>query len=221
MPTYAEEFSRKVTKQAIARTSLALGYKEAQTEVVDSLADIIRYYIEKLSSSSLEIAEGHGRAQPGIHDVIKALESMQSTHTRDWTELAQFAFPPEVIGGTALLGGDDGRDGDTENEEEKDLGASSSSGTTGSKGDNKAAWRQPFPHLVPKYPVKQKAKIDSSRLLSEDGDGANARPAFVPGNLPPFPPAHTYKKDKATKSDSGKRSSTSSAGGGRAKKLKS
>lgn len=198
MPTYAEEFSRKVTKQAIARTSLALGFQEAEAVVVDSLADIVRHYVEKMSKTSLEIAEGHGRAQPGIHDVIKALESMQSVHSRDWTDLAQFAFPEALTADpnsslAAAVGVDeDGPDGDTENEEEKEASSSSSAAGSGAKTVNKAAWRQPFPHLIPKYPVKQKAKIDTSRLLSGgEGDDAN-KPAFVPGNLPPFPPPHTY-----------------------------
>ena len=235
MPTYAEEFSRKVTKQAIARTSLALGYSEAEAVVVDSLADIVRHYIEKISRTSLEIAEGHGRAQPGIHDVIKALESMQSVHSRDWTDLAQFAFPealsadPSTNLAAATGGEEDGQEGDTENEEEKDASSSSSSSSAagvGAKSVNKAAWRQPFPHLIPKYPIKQRAKIDTSRLLSEGGGDNASKPAFVPKNLPPFPPSHTYKSDikkgggDQTVNSGTKRGHSSSSGGRASKKSK-
>ena len=92
MPSHADEFARTVTKQAIARASVALGYKEAHTAVIDSLADIVRHFIEKVSRVAREIAEEHGRAQPGVQDIMYALDTIQPMNT-SWSELAQFAFP--------------------------------------------------------------------------------------------------------------------------------
>ena len=63
-------------KQAIARTCVALGFKNAQASVLDSLADVMRHYNQQLSSQTLAIAELHGRVQPGIQDQMAALQSM-------------------------------------------------------------------------------------------------------------------------------------------------
>lgn len=78
MATSPDEYAHVISKQAIARACVALGFKNAQPAVLDALADVVRHYIQKLSESSAEIAEQSGRAQPGISDAIAALENMVS-----------------------------------------------------------------------------------------------------------------------------------------------
>ena len=71
----AEEFSREVTRQAIARAALALDFKEADEAVLDCLADVMHHYIETIGEVTQEHAEHSGRAYPGIQDAIGALEN--------------------------------------------------------------------------------------------------------------------------------------------------
>lgn len=72
----SDDFALQCTKQAIARAGVALGFKNAQSGVLDVLSDVLRNFIEKVSSSSLKISEAHGRGQPGIQDVFQALENL-------------------------------------------------------------------------------------------------------------------------------------------------
>ena len=211
MPSHADEFARTVTKQAIARASVALGYKEAHTAVIDSLADIVRHFIEKVSRVAREIAEEHGRAQPGVQDIMYALDTIQPMNT-SWSELAQFAFPeaPSASGAGAApsssssepVEGEDNMAVGGEEDDSKD-GAAGATSAGGSKVENRAAWHQPFPHFVPKFPIKEPIKADTTRALAELED--RARAAHVPSHLPPYPPAHTISREGGGKS---KRAST-------------
>lgn len=61
-------------KLAIARACVALGIKQCEKSVMNSLADIMRTYIETIGRYSQEQAEISHRACPGIQDVIPVLE---------------------------------------------------------------------------------------------------------------------------------------------------
>ena len=71
----AEEFSREVTRQAIARAALALDFKEADKAVLDVMAEVVHHYIETIGEATQANAEGSGRCYPGIQDAISALEN--------------------------------------------------------------------------------------------------------------------------------------------------
>lgn len=71
----AEEFSREITRQAIARAALALDFREADEAVLDCLSDVIHHYIETIGEVTRDTAESSGRAYPGIQDAISSLES--------------------------------------------------------------------------------------------------------------------------------------------------
>ena len=216
MPSHSDEFARLVTKQAIARASVALGYKEAHSAVVDSLADIVRHFIEKVSRVAREIAEEHGRAQPGVQDIMYALDTIQPMNI-SWSELAQFAFPeaqsPSVTA-TAPSSSSNEPAGEEESipvgaeEEDSKDGAAVTISSAGSKIENRAAWNQPFPHFVPKFPIKQAIKADSSRALAELED--RARAPHVPSHLPPYPPAHSIRREKGKKGSVGSKRTSSS-----------
>jgi histone H3/H4 len=72
----SEEFSREITKQAVARACTALDYKNIQLSAVESLADVVRNYVECIGEHTRDIAENSGRAIPGIQDVISSLDTM-------------------------------------------------------------------------------------------------------------------------------------------------
>lgn len=72
----SEEFAREVTKQAVARACTALEYKNVQLSVIESLADVVRNYVECIGDHSRDISENSGRAIPGIQDVISSLDAM-------------------------------------------------------------------------------------------------------------------------------------------------
>lgn len=81
MSVMADDFSREVTRQAIARASLALDFKEADEEVLDCLADVVHHYIETIGEVTQENAECSGRQYPGVQDVIGALENKVTCFT--------------------------------------------------------------------------------------------------------------------------------------------
>lgn len=78
MSSSSDEFAVQCTKQAIARAAVALGFKNTQAPVLDVLSDVLRNFIEKVACSSLKLSEAHGRGQPGIQDVLQALENLVS-----------------------------------------------------------------------------------------------------------------------------------------------
>ena len=187
-----DEFANQVCKQAIARACVALGFKNAEAAALDVLSDVVREYIEKVSASTLKIAELHGRVQPGIQDALQALDGLKPTPT-SIGELRDFAFS-EAAGtskagassssssssssGDAVDGGADQLGPEIDNEMVESLSKSSAS-----------AWHQPFPHIVPNFPIRQKLKPEI-RLPDEEV----TRGADVPSHLPAFPPVHTYKR---------------------------
>lgn len=146
---------------------------------------------------SLHHAELHGRAQPGIQDMLQALEGLRPLRA-SWTELREFAFP-EMSGESA--GGAGGASSTEVNAAVADLeGEDEEGGDEGPAGDGSsrrqgsAGWHQPFPHPVPQFPVRQRATgEDTSALIGEKA----VRGAQVPEHLPAYPPRHTYKRSGA------------------------
>jgi histone H3/H4 len=71
----SDDFSREILKRSVARACVALDYKSAHSSVLESLADIMEHYVKTLGEVAHDNAELAGRANPGIHDFISALES--------------------------------------------------------------------------------------------------------------------------------------------------
>ena len=71
----AEEYARELSKMAVSKTAVALGYKFAQPEAVDCLADVIRRYIEELAEETQSNVESFGRTNPGVMDALPVLEN--------------------------------------------------------------------------------------------------------------------------------------------------
>lgn len=56
-------------------------------------------------------------------------------------------------------------------------------------GGGKSSWCQPFPHVVPPFPVRQKPKEQA--ILHDE---RTVRGPHIPRFLPAYPPAHTYRR---------------------------
>ena len=217
-----EEYSHVVLKQAIARASLALGYKNAEPDVLEALSDVMQECIEKISRECAANAQLHGRAQPGIQDALEALESLRPLKS-GWKDLRDFAFPDLIdtdgnaTAASASASATTAESMDTsstaakgEEEGTKDGAATSSNSTTTAPSSSSRAWRQPFPYGVPPFPVRAAVKSSSSSS-SAALEERPVRGAQVPLHLPPYPPQHTYphRSDAATlhQKSSGSRSS--------------
>lgn len=74
----AEEYAGELTKLAVSKASIALGYKYANPEVVDCLADVIRHYIETLAKEGQSSIENYGRTNPGVMDFFPITEQSVS-----------------------------------------------------------------------------------------------------------------------------------------------
>ncbi len=70
-----ESYATELAKMAVARACVALGFKNCQTSALESLADIMKHYIQTMARGAHEQAEAGGRAYIGIQDVIPVLES--------------------------------------------------------------------------------------------------------------------------------------------------
>jgi histone H3/H4 len=73
-----DEYASEITQIAVARACVALGFKQCDKGVVDSLADIVQHYIKTLGSNAQEQAELCGRAHAGIHDLLLVLDTTVS-----------------------------------------------------------------------------------------------------------------------------------------------
>lgn len=186
----SDEFARQITKQAIARACVALGFKNAESTVLDVLSDVMRNYIEKVAASSVEIAELHGRAKPGIQDTFVALENLKPTRST-LGELRDFAFAESVSTGSKASSSSypDASASSAAEVVEIDAETVASVNKSGS-----LAWHQPFPHIVPNFPVRQKLKAEIHLP-----DEQVTRGTGVPTHLPAYPPVHTYKRSHGNK----------------------
>jgi len=86
-----EEYAREVLRRSVGTACQAFDFTQTQTNSVDTLADVVRMYIEKLGELTRNQAECGGRARPGVHDAIVVLEQLSSEAT-NWKELRDFAF---------------------------------------------------------------------------------------------------------------------------------
>jgi histone H3/H4 len=69
-----DEYAIEVTKLAVARACVALGFKQCESATLDALADIVQHYIRTIGAKAQEQAEMSGRVYAGIQDVIPVLE---------------------------------------------------------------------------------------------------------------------------------------------------
>lgn len=197
-----EEYASEITQIAVARACLAVGFKQCEKPVLESLADIVQHYIRTLGSSAQEQAELSGRPHAGIQDVIPMLEStvrvtLHVTHIRNdvpfllglqrpkhvsWKELRTFAFE------------------DVKNPTK----------------ESDKTWCQPFPFDVPNFPVASGREAASSSFSLDPS--AASRDPYIPSHLPAFPPAHTLKRSsggpKKRSADASKSGSSSDVGAG-------
>lgn len=70
-----DEYASEITQIAVARACVALGFKQCDKAVLESLADIAQHYIRTLGTNAQEQAEMCGRAHAGIHDMILVLDT--------------------------------------------------------------------------------------------------------------------------------------------------
>ena len=70
----SEKFASEVTKRAVARAAAAFEFKNIQISCVESLADVIRHFIQTIGEQARDLSENGGRSIPGMHDVIYALD---------------------------------------------------------------------------------------------------------------------------------------------------
>jgi len=233
-----DEYARTLTKQAISRAALALGFQNAQADVLHCLGDVLAEIIQKLARESLVNSEFHGRAQPGLQDTLQALECLRPLKS-EWIDLRDFAFPEltDAANGNSNINAntntsirssrsssssnsnsnnnndnDNGNDTTNKNEDIAKLiaGNGTSSGST--------AWRQPFPYDVPNFPVSDtsntnklnKTDLDKiDQLLEGGGSSKGSHGSHVPEHLPAYPPQHTYPNKKRLLKESNNSNSSS------------
>jgi histone H3/H4 len=70
------EYAKELSKQAIAKAAVAIGFERADEIAIDALADVLRNYISTIAVMTTNQAEASGRTVPGLHDAIKALDLM-------------------------------------------------------------------------------------------------------------------------------------------------
>ena len=59
-------------------------------------------------------------------------------------------------------------------------------------------WCQPFPFDVPNFPLQSSGGPSTSSQVTLDPTG-NIRDPYIPEHLPPFPPAHTFKRSASSR----------------------
>lgn len=69
----SEDYAAAITAQSVARTCVALGFREAQEECIDVLTEVVHNYIQMIAENAHEQAESTGRVQPGTQDVLAVL----------------------------------------------------------------------------------------------------------------------------------------------------
>ena len=69
-----EEYASELSKLAVSKASVALGFKFAQTEVIESLGDVLRHYIEGIAQNAQSSVETYGRTNPGVMDIFPVVE---------------------------------------------------------------------------------------------------------------------------------------------------
>jgi histone H3/H4 len=67
-------YAREITRQAVARACTAFNFKKANSDCIDVLADVIKYYIRTVAVAARDEAENSGRVCAGIQDVLKVLD---------------------------------------------------------------------------------------------------------------------------------------------------
>ena len=69
----SDAYAAEITKHAVARASVSLGYTKCSVAALDSLADVVQNYIETYGIMIKEQSEMGGRTHPGLYDAMSAL----------------------------------------------------------------------------------------------------------------------------------------------------
>eukprot|EP01033_Poteriospumella_lacustris_P015244 gene15244-gene16111 len=83
-----EDYAREITRHAVLRTSMALGFKSVREECLDVVGDVVRQFVQTIASRARDSAETGGRACGGIQDVLPTLEPFDVS----WKALRDFGL---------------------------------------------------------------------------------------------------------------------------------
>lgn len=181
-----EDYAREITRHAVLRTSMALGFKSVREECLDVVGDVVRQFVQTIASRARDSAETGGRACGGIQDVLPTLESMVRMYCMRCDDMhnvnpsVAFVQGPFDVSWKAL------RDFGLEVDESK-------------QGENSAKWDQPFPFEVPMFPVCKPLALPFSDTDLTREKNKHDDDAFVPAHLPPYPSSHTYQSQLGKK----------------------
>jgi histone H3/H4 len=67
-------YSNEILKISVARACTALGFKSIHGAALESLADVMRHYIQSIGTHARDHAEASERVFAGIQDVIQVVE---------------------------------------------------------------------------------------------------------------------------------------------------
>lgn len=97
-------YAQELTKVSVAKASLAVGFTQTSEACLESLADVMRQYIQTTSSHIKDIAEGSGRVAPGVQDLVSIVDRhalkdfMNGNNKRPpWREAFPLAIEPFPI----------------------------------------------------------------------------------------------------------------------------
>lgn len=70
-----DSYANEITKLAVAKVCVALGFKQIQNSALESLSDIVRHYIQTLAVSAHDHAEMGSRTVIGVQDIFQILDT--------------------------------------------------------------------------------------------------------------------------------------------------
>lgn len=89
--TSVDLFAQRVSVQAAAHVCRAVGCQRAFPSVLDTLADVIKHFVETVGTHAHRIAEHGGRQDVTVVDALAAMKQM-GPEPIDWRGLRNFAF---------------------------------------------------------------------------------------------------------------------------------
>lgn len=81
----SKSYAKELTKVTVSLVCRRLGFSHSSEAVLESLADVVRHFIETTAIQIQEVAENSGRSTAGVQDLLPVL-------TPDWKTLKDFAF---------------------------------------------------------------------------------------------------------------------------------
>jgi hypothetical protein len=80
----SKAYAKELTKVGVSRVCAKFGYTATREACLESLADVVRHFIENTGLQLQDVCEGTGRVIPGMQDIIPLID--------DWRNLKEFAF---------------------------------------------------------------------------------------------------------------------------------